>query len=157
MVGERRHRRDDSCAQTLDRNSPAPHLDDRNRPRCRGTRSHRDGREDSFRPVSEEKADKENYETKPDPGHPYMTSLRLIESNRRNAFRSTGPKRKPARSAAFKKSSSPGSTAEIVIQPLGGPSSWQPSRIMTRKPRSSANWHLMALVPLFYQHRRCAR
>jgi hypothetical protein len=49
-----------------------------------------------------------------------MTSLRQIESNRRNAQRSTGPK-----TQGGKARSSQGLTAETVIGPLEGPADYR--------------------------------
>jgi hypothetical protein len=47
-----------------------------------------------------------------------MTSLRQIESNRRNALRSTGPKTEPGKQRSSQNAVRHGLTAETVIEPL---------------------------------------
>src|SRR5271169_2719201 len=50
-----------------------------------------------------------------------MTSLRQIESNRRNALRSTGPKTETGKQRSSKNAVRHGLTAETVIEPLEDP------------------------------------
>jgi hypothetical protein len=74
-----------------------------------------------------------------------MTSLRQIESNRRNALRSTGPKTEAGKQRSSKNAVRHGLTTETVIEPsrilkTTKPSSRQSPLTMTRKRRSSANW-----------------
>jgi hypothetical protein len=74
-----------------------------------------------------------------------MTSLRQIESNRRNALRSTGPKTGTGKQRSSQNSVRHGLTTETMIEPLEDPKTTKPSnrqspRIMTPKRRSSANW-----------------
>src|ERR1035437_7539879 len=125
MVGERRHRRFGSSSQTLDRNPPALYHADRNRPGYAAIRSRCDDRAGRYRPLSEEKAERRNYETKPDPGFPNMTSLRQIESNRRNALGSTGPKTKTGKQRSSQNAIRHGLTAETVIGPLEDPEDYK--------------------------------
>ena len=84
-------------------------------------------------------------ETNPVAGHCYMTSLRQIESNRRNAQRSTGPKTQSGKQRSSQNAVRHGLTAETVIGPLEiqlttGRSSRRSRPPMTRRPPSSANW-----------------
>src|SRR5271167_199187 len=50
-----------------------------------------------------------------------MTSLRQIESNRRNALRSTGPQTEAGKQRSSKNAVRHGLTAETVIEPLENP------------------------------------
>ena len=74
-----------------------------------------------------------------------MTSLRQIESNRRNALRSTGPKTETGKQRSSQNAVRHGLTAETVIEPLEDPEDYKALEqasppIMTRKRRSNANW-----------------
>ena len=54
-----------------------------------------------------------------------MTSLRQIESNRRNALRSTGPKTESGKQRSSKNAIRHGLTAETVIEPLEDPEDYR--------------------------------
>ena len=54
-----------------------------------------------------------------------MTSLRQIESNRRNALRSTGPKTETGKQRSSKNAVRHGLTAETVIEPLEDPEDYK--------------------------------
>ena len=54
-----------------------------------------------------------------------MTSLRQIESNRRNAQKSTGPKKTTARARASRSAVRHGLTAETVIKLLEDPDDYR--------------------------------
>ena len=54
-----------------------------------------------------------------------MTSLRQIESNRRNALRSTGPKTEAGKQRSSKNAVRHGLTAETVIEPLEDPEDYK--------------------------------
>jgi hypothetical protein len=54
-----------------------------------------------------------------------MTSLRQIESNRRNALRSTGPKTEAGKQRSSKSAVRHGLTAETVIEPLEDPEDYK--------------------------------
>jgi hypothetical protein len=54
-----------------------------------------------------------------------MTSFRQIESNRRNALRSTGPKTEPGKQRSSKNAVRHGLTAETVIEPLEDPEDYK--------------------------------
>jgi hypothetical protein len=54
-----------------------------------------------------------------------MTSLRQIESNRRNAQKSTGPKTQCGKQRSSQNAVRHGLTAETVIGPLGDPADYQ--------------------------------
>ena len=54
-----------------------------------------------------------------------MTSLRQIESNRRNAQRSTGPKTQSGKARSSQNAVRHGLTAETVIGPLEDPADYQ--------------------------------
>jgi hypothetical protein len=54
-----------------------------------------------------------------------MTSLRQIESNRRNAMRSTGPKTETGKQRSSKNAVRHGLTAETVIEPLEDPEDYK--------------------------------
>jgi hypothetical protein len=54
-----------------------------------------------------------------------MTSLRQIESNRRNALRSTGPKSETGKQSSSKNAVRHGLTAETVIEPLEDPEDYK--------------------------------
>ncbi len=54
-----------------------------------------------------------------------MTSLRQIESNRRNAQRSTGPKTQSGKQRSSQNAVRHGLTAETVIGPLGDPADYR--------------------------------
>ena len=54
-----------------------------------------------------------------------MTSLRQIESNRRNAQRSTGPKTQSGKARASQNAVRHGLTAETVIGPLEDPADYR--------------------------------
>ena len=54
-----------------------------------------------------------------------MTSLRQIESNRRNALRSTGPKTETGKLRSSKNAVRHGLTAETVIEPLEDPEDYK--------------------------------
>ena len=64
-------------------------------------------------------------ETNPVAGHCYMTSLRQIESNRRNAQRSTGPKTQSGKQRSSQNAVRHGLTAETVIGPLEDPADYR--------------------------------
>jgi hypothetical protein len=54
-----------------------------------------------------------------------MTSLRQIESNRRNALRSTGPKTETGKQRSSQNAVRHGLTAETVIEPLEDPEDYK--------------------------------
>lgn len=118
MVGERRHRRFGNSARTLDRNPSAPYPADRSRSGCRFVHTQRNDRAGCFRPLTEARADSKKREPEPAPRAPDMTSLEQIESNRRNALRSTGPKTETGKQRSSKNAVRHGLTAETVIEPL---------------------------------------
>ena len=57
-----------------------------------------------------------------------MTSLRQIESNRRNALRSTGPKTEAGKQRSSKNAVRHGLTAETVIEPFEDPEDYKAFR-----------------------------
>jgi hypothetical protein len=63
--------------------------------------------------------------TIPVAGHPYMTSLRQIESNRRNAQKSTGPKTHSGKQRSSQNAVRHGLTAGTVIGPLEDPADYR--------------------------------
>ena len=65
------------------------------------------------------------YETNPVAGQANITSLRQIESNRRNAQRSTGPKTQSGKARSSQNAVRHGLTAETVIGPLEDPVDYQ--------------------------------
>jgi len=70
-----------------------------------------------------------------------MNSLRPIESNRRNALRSTGPKTEPGKQRGSRNAVRHGLTAETVIEPLEDPEDYKAlEQASPRKRPSSANW-----------------
>ena len=91
--GQNRHRADRYRAQTLARNTSADGLGRL----PGGDAGARNGTTRNRRFTAAARA--ADGETNPVAGHSDMTSLRQIESNRRNAQRSTGPKTKAANSA----------------------------------------------------------
>ena len=64
-------------------------------------------------------------ETNPVAGQPDMTSLRQIESNRRNAEKSTGPKTQHGKQRSSQNAVRHGLTAETVIGPLEDPADYR--------------------------------
>ena len=64
-------------------------------------------------------------ETNPVAGQCYMTSLRQIVSNRRNAQRSTGPKTQSGKQRSSQNAVRHGLTAETVIGPLEDPADYR--------------------------------
>ena len=64
-------------------------------------------------------------ETNPVAGHPHMTSLRQIESNRRNAQKRTGPKTQNGKARSSPNAVRHGLTAETVIGPLEDPADYR--------------------------------
>jgi hypothetical protein len=67
-----------------------------------------------------------------------MTSLRQIESNRRNAQRSTGPKTPSGKARASQNAVRHGLTAETVIGPLEDPADVFELAVMTRSDAETA-------------------